>query len=264
LDAALQRVVDRSEKLSTMSTHELAQLHALLKAAFASAETTMQEQLQAALGVSKSELRRIYEAGEAMNEAVASGNTAVVAQSERDLRALYKQVDQAKGDADRAHQELEDSMHSTQSAWEHDYADAAQHLAELDRARQGNGAQLDDDVRQLEASQDGMTKRMDGALDALEGATTDSADHAANVLEQEGEKAEQTTKLEDTKEAKRTKKGQREVLEDKIDNLHKTCDFLMAEYAKLKAERTKEEEGLKASKEVLAGVKLGKSFLQHE
>merc|ERR1719375_550005 len=36
------------------------------------------------------------------------------------------------------------------------------------------------------------------------------------------------SKLEETKESKRTKKGQLEVLEDKIDNLHKTCDFLMA------------------------------------
>merc|ERR1719191_2299643 len=62
--------------------------------------------------------------------------------------------------------------------------------------------------------------------------------------EKEGEKAEETTKLEEHKEAKRTKKGQLEVLEDKIDNLHKTCDFLIAQYATIKEARTKEEEGL--------------------
>merc|ERR1719353_1904 len=95
-------------------------------------------------------------------------------------------------------------------------------------------------------------------------AATKRSDDSKLMVTKEGEKAEKTTRLEELKESKRTKKGQLEVLEDKADNLHKTCDFLMAEYAKLKAERTKEEEGLKASKEVLGGVKLGKSFLQHE
>merc|ERR1719331_1122494 len=67
--------------------------------------------------------------------------------------------------------------------------------------------------------------------------------------------------LEDLKEGKRTKAGQLEVLEDKIDNLHKTCDFLVSHYAGIKADRTKEEEGLKTAKTVLQGAKVG--FLQH-
>merc|ERR1719379_1163480 len=95
----------------------------------------------------------------------------------------------------------------------------------------------------------------------MKDAATKRSDDSKLVVTKEGEKAEETTKLEETKEAKRTKKGQLEVLEDKIDNLHKTCDFLLAEYAKIKEERTKEEEGLKASKAVLSGAKVG--FLQH-
>merc|ERR1719387_2466073 len=105
---------------------------------------------------------------------------------------------------------------------------------------------VEDDM--AEAKRDEQEAQKDYEEDMADAATKRS-DDSKLVVTKEGEKAEQTTKLEDTKEAKRTKKGQREVLEDKIDNLHKTCDFLMAEYAKLKAERTKEEEGLKASKE---------------
>merc|ERR1719191_2521639 len=92
-------------------------------------------------------------------------------------------------------------------------------------------------------------------------AATKRSDDSKLMVTKEGEKAEKTTKLEETKESKRTKKQQLEVMEDKQDNLHKTCDFLIAEYAKLKEERTKEEEGLKASKAVLSGAKMG--FLQH-
>merc|ERR1719311_900031 len=95
----------------------------------------------------------------------------------------------------------------------------------------------------------------------MKDAATKRSDDSKLVVTKEGEKAEKTTKLEETKESKRTKKGQLEVLEDKIDNLHKTCDFLLAEYAKIKEQRTKEEEGLKASKAVLSGAKVG--FLQH-
>merc|ERR1719252_215742 len=92
-------------------------------------------------------------------------------------------------------------------------------------------------------------------------AATKRSDDSKLIVTKEGEKAEKTTKLEEAKEAKRTKKQQLEVAEDKQDNLHKTCDFLLAEYAKLKEERTKEEEGLEASKAVLSGAKMG--FLQH-
>merc|ERR1719235_2022228 len=92
-------------------------------------------------------------------------------------------------------------------------------------------------------------------------AATKRADDSKLMVTKEGEKAEKATKLEDLKESKRTKSGELEILESKIDNLHKTCDFLIEHYAGIKEERTKEEEGLKTAKSVLAGAKLG--FLQH-
>merc|ERR1719440_779292 len=92
-------------------------------------------------------------------------------------------------------------------------------------------------------------------------AATKRSEDSKLMVTKEGEKAEKTTKLEELKESKRTKKGQLEVLEDKIDNLHKTCDFLVAQYAAIKEARTKEEEGLKTAKSVLAGANFG--FLQH-
>merc|ERR1719504_1506 len=97
--------------------------------------------------------------------------------------------------------------------------------------------------------------------ESMNDAATKRSDDSKLIVTKEGEKAEKTTKLEDLKEAKRTKSGALDVLEDKIANLHKTCDFLIEHYAGIKDERLKEEEGLKASKNVLAGAKLG--FLQH-
>merc|ERR1719327_1352638 len=92
-------------------------------------------------------------------------------------------------------------------------------------------------------------------------AATKRSDDSKLMVTKEGEKAEKTTKLEDLKESKRTKSGELEILESKIDNLHKTCDFLIEHYAGIKTERLKEEEGLKSAKMVLAGAKLG--FLQN-
>merc|ERR1719235_1182764 len=96
--------------------------------------------------------------------------------------------------------------------------------------------------------------------EAMADAATKRTDDSKLIITKEGEKAEKTATLEETKEAKRTKKGELDVLEEKTDNLHKTCDFLIEHYAKMKEERKKEEEGLKTAKSVLAGAKLG--FLQ--
>merc|ERR1719272_125660 len=97
--------------------------------------------------------------------------------------------------------------------------------------------------------------------ETMNDSATKRSDDSKLMVTKEGEKAETTTKLEELKESKRTKKGQLEVLEDKIDNLHKTCDFLVAQYAAIKEARTKEEEGLKTAKNVLAGANF--AFLQH-
>merc|ERR1719169_279321 len=61
-------------------------------------------------------------------------------------------------------------------------------------------------------------------------AATKRSDDSKLMVTKEGEKAEKTTLHEDSKEAKRTKSDQLEVMEDKIDNLHKTCDFLVEHY----------------------------------
>merc|ERR1719379_2361648 len=97
--------------------------------------------------------------------------------------------------------------------------------------------------------------------ETMHDAATKRSDDSKLMVTKEGEKAEKTTKLEELKESKRTKKGQLEVLEAKIDNLHKTCDFLIEQYSAIKDARTKEEEGLKTAKSVLAGANFG--FLQH-
>merc|ERR1719240_1391368 len=97
--------------------------------------------------------------------------------------------------------------------------------------------------------------------ETMSDAATKRSDDSKLIVTKEGEKAEASTQLEETKESKRTMKGELEILEEKTDNLHKTCDFLIEHYKGIKEERLKEEEGLKSAKMVLAGAKLG--FLQH-
>merc|ERR1719313_2166163 len=95
---------------------------------------------------------------------------------------------------------------------------------------------------------------------SMNDAATKRSDDSKLMVTKENTKSEATSKLEELKESKRTKKDQLDVLEDKIDNLHKTCDFLIEQYAAIKEARTKEEEGLKTAKSVLAGANF--AFLQ--
>merc|ERR1719375_1527946 len=74
-------------------------------------------------------------------------------------------------------------------------------------------------------------------------AATKRSDDSKLIVTKEGEKAEQAGKLEESKEAKRTKSGQLDVLESQIANTHKVCDFLLAEYAKIKGEAGGEQRG---------------------
>merc|ERR1712196_699704 len=77
--------------------------------------------------------------------------------------------------------------------------------------------------------------------ETMNDAATKRADDSKLMVTKEGEKAEKATKLEELKESKRTKNGELDILESKIDNLHKTCDFLIEHYKGIKEERTKEE-----------------------
>jgi len=97
--------------------------------------------------------------------------------------------------------------------------------------------------------------------ETLKDAATKRSEDSKLVVTKESTKSEETMKLEELQESKRTKKDQLDVLEDKIDNLHKACDFLIEQYAAIKEARTKEEEGLKTAKAVLAGANFG-TFLQ--
>merc|ERR1719160_1461504 len=120
------------------------------------------------------------------------------------------------------------------------------------------GKDMEDEMAEAKRDEEEAQKDYE---ETMNDAATKRSDDSKLMVTKEGEKAEKTTKLEELKESKRTKKGQLEVLEDKIDNLHKTCDFLIAQYAAIKEARTKEEEGLKTAKSVLAGANFG--FLQH-
>jgi chromosome segregation ATPase len=124
---------------------------------------------------------------------------------------------------------------------------------------------LDEMIKDVEADMaEGKSDEEESQKDYvsdMDDAAIKRADDSKLVVTKEAEKAEKVGKQEDGKELKRTKGQQADVLEEQIKNLHKTCDFLLEQYAKIKEERTKEEEGLKASKMVLSGAKL--EFLQH-
>jgi len=144
-----------------------------------------------------------------------------------------------------------------------DVAELKAKQKQLDRAQAGEKAMAIQEASRAKANEKARTVEEEKLATALRAKADDELALKREMakLHAYDAKLKDLTKLEETKESKRTKKGQLEVLEDKIDNLHKTCDFLLAEYAKIKEERTKEEEGLKASKAVLSGAKVG--FLQH-
>merc|ERR1719331_2840458 len=116
-------------------------------------------------------------------------------------------------------------------------------------------AMMDDMIREVEADMAEAKRDEEEAQkdyeEEMADAATKRSDDSKLIVTKEGEKAEKTTALEDTKEAKRTKSDQLDVMETKISDLHKTCDFLIEQYAAIREERLKEEEGLKASKNVL-------------
>merc|ERR1719428_1921297 len=68
------------------------------------------------------------------------------------------------------------------------------------------------------------------------------ADDSKLIVTKETEKAETTSHLEDLKENHRTNSKEIDILETKIDELHKTCDPFMEHYDGKKEERTKEVE----------------------
>merc|ERR1719443_1646600 len=137
---------------------------------------------------------------------------------------------------------------------------------EYKKSGSGSGviAMMDEMIKDVvadmaEAKGDEKESQKDYEEEMSDAAAKRSADSKL-IVTKEGEKAEKTMKLEEAKELKRTKSDQLDVVETKLENLHKTCDFLMEHYPKIKEERTTEEEGLEGGKQILSGAKMG--FLQ--
>merc|ERR1719473_1366221 len=125
-------------------------------------------------------------------------------------------------------------------------------------------AMMDDMVRDVETDMaEGKRDEVEAQKDYEEemaDAATKRSDDSKLIVTKEGEKAEKDGKLEELKESVRAKSGTLDVLETKIADLHKKCDFLVKHFDEIRTERAKEMEGLKTSKQVLLGAKAG--FLQ--
>merc|ERR1719236_110261 len=93
---------------------------------------------------------------------------------------------------------------------------------------------MDDMVRDVEKDMaEAKRDEEEGQKDyeeEMNDAATKRTDDSKLIVTKDGEKAEKTTVLEDTKESKGTKEAQLEVMETKIADLHKTCDFLIEKY----------------------------------
>jgi len=110
---------------------------------------------------------------------------------------------------------------------------------------------MEDDMAEAKRDEEEAQKDYE---ETMNDAATKRSKDSQLMVTKESEKAEETTKLEEFKESRRTKKGQLEVLEDMIDDLHKTCDNLVEHYATIKEARTQEVEALKTAKALLAGA----------
>merc|ERR1719375_950740 len=96
--------------------------------------------------------------------------------------------------------------------------------------------------------------------ETMKDAATKRSEDSKLIVEKEGAKAEQVMSLEATREQLMTKRNQHGIAQGKQDDLHKECDYLLANYDKMKADRVTESDGLKEAKAVLAGASAG--FLQ--
>merc|ERR1719421_2445060 len=96
--------------------------------------------------------------------------------------------------------------------------------------------------------------------ETMQDAATKRSEDSKLIVEKEGAKADQTSNLEATRETRMTKQDQKYIAEDKLNDLHKDCDYLLANYDQKKADRATESDGLKEAKAVLAGAAPG--FLQ--
>merc|ERR1719207_45995 len=91
--------------------------------------------------------------------------------------------------------------------------------------------------------------------EAMADAATKRSEDSKLIVEKEGAKADITSRLQVARESRATKREQLAITEDKIDALHKDCDYLLQNYDERKATRATEHDGLLEAKHVLAGAK---------
>merc|ERR1719506_2319917 len=102
-------------------------------------------------------------------------------------------------------------------------------------------AMMDEMIKETEMDTADVTHDEEEAQKDYEEMMNDSAtkrtDDSKLIVTKEAEKAEKTSHLEDLKENHRTNSNEIDILETKIDDLHKTCNSPMEHYDAKKEER---------------------------
>merc|ERR1719265_2995705 len=115
-------------------------------------------------------------------------------------------------------------------------------------------AMMDEMVKETEMDTAEVKHEEEEAQKDYEEMMNDSAtkrtDDSKLIVTKEAEKAEKASALEDLKENHRMNSDDIDILETKLDDLHKTCDYPIEHYA------GKKEERIKSAKAVLQGMKI--------
>merc|ERR1719198_1018175 len=113
-------------------------------------------------------------------------------------------------------------------------------------------AMMDEMIKETEMDSAELKHDEEEAQKDYEELMSDSAtkrtDDSKLIVTKEAEKAEKASALEELKENHRTNSEDIDLLETKLDDLHKTCDSPMEQYNGKKEERAKEVEGIKSAK----------------
>merc|ERR1719316_1482706 len=91
--------------------------------------------------------------------------------------------------------------------------------------------------------------------EAMSDAATKRSEDSKLIVEKESAKADVLSRLQVARESRATKREQLGITEDKLDALHKDCDYLLQNYDERKATRATEHDGLLEAKHTIAGAK---------
>merc|ERR1719261_518622 len=113
-------------------------------------------------------------------------------------------------------------------------------------------------IRDVEtAIQEGKHDEEDAQKDyeeAMKDAATKRTEDSKLVVEKEGAQADQMVNLENARSGLSTTRDQLSITQGKLDDVHKDCDYLLANYDEIKKDRATEVDGLKEAKATLAGA----------